>query len=197
MANSTRGGGFIPRYDLVGGISPAKERVVSLAAYATAIYVGDPVKLGAAGQTVTGLPAVELAAAGDSIYGIVTAVIPDRYDSVPYKAASTLRTLEIETSREMLYEIEEDGLGAAVTVAEIGNVADIINPGTGSTRTGLSACKLDSSTAAAGSSAQVIIKALVQRPDNELSSTVGTAYNKWIVGINERQLPLGDAVNGA
>src|SRR5215217_1005099 len=62
---------------------------------ATAIFVGDPVKLVGTSSTINGqvFADVAKAATADVIVGVVIAVLPDTRDSLVYRAASSARIL--------------------------------------------------------------------------------------------------------
>lgn len=160
---------------------------------ANAVYIGDAVVLNAGGGNADGIMEVDVAGDGGAILGVVVGIIPTSYDSEPYKTtATTERTLLIETDPDILYAVKEDGDGGFMAATNINNVVDIINNGTGSNTSGLSSNLLDSSTAAAGSSATFVIHGLHRDIDN----SIGSASTIWEVYINEAQLAAGNAGNG-
>lgn len=119
----------------------------------TALYVGDVVKIpdttGAMDSDGRKINITQAVASDATKLGVVVGFRPDA--SLPftgqYRAASTQRYVLVCDDPQALYEVQEDGLGAVVTKAQIGamNNADII-VAAGSTATGLSGTMLDSST---------------------------------------------------
>jgi hypothetical protein len=147
----------------------------------TAIFMGDFVKSGGTADA-DGVASVAQAAAGDTIRGVVVGVVPDTADSLIYRAASTLRYVLVCDDPDIIFEIQEDAVGATTALVDVGENADII-VAAGSTTTGTSGMQLDSSTHTA-SSAQLRILGFAQRPDNEPAS----ANAKLLVLINEHEL---------
>jgi len=148
----------------------------------TAIFIGDPVKSAGSADPITGVPTVAQAAAGDTIRGVVMGVIPDTAQSSIYRAASTARYLLVCDNDDIEFEVQEDAIGGALGVADVGLNADLII-GAGNTFTGRSGVQLDSSTKATAS-LQVRILGFVQRVDNE----IGVANAKIRVMINKHEL---------
>lgn len=150
---------------------------------ATAIFVGDPVKLSGTSSTVNGVvyTDVDQAATGDVIAGVVVGVIPDTADSLKYRAASTTRLLMVETGPNVLFEIQEVSGGTALTAAAIGLNADFV-VGTGSTVTGQSGVELNNSGEDTTNTFDLKIVGLVPRADNEVGE-----HAKWLVAINRSQ----------
>lgn len=151
----------------------------------TATFIGDPVKL--AGSSVDGYPTVAQAAAGDAIFGVVVAMEPDRTDLEQlHRLASTERQCVVAPAGDVIFEVQEDSVGGALTADQVGQNADIV-VGSGDTTYGISAVELDSSGAAA-SSAQLKILGLSQREDNEIGDNA-----KWLVRVNESELADANA----
>lgn len=164
------------------------------AAYATALFNGDPVvRTGAMAVGPTGetLPVVSLITAGatNQITGAVTGFEPTP-DIVAngYGAASTLRKVYVADAPDLIFEIQEDAVGGAIALASVGLNCNLI-AGNGSAYTKKSGWLLDSSTVLSDASYQVRIHSPAQRADNE----VPAAYGKWLVTINlhtERLAPV-------
>jgi hypothetical protein len=146
----------------------------------TATFKGDAVKLfGTA--TADGIPQVIQCAAGDTLaIGAIVDFEPDptNLGSV-YRAASTLRGCYVCDSMDVIYEMQEDGEGATLALADVGENCDIV-VGSGNTNTGKSGMEIDSSTHGTGT-AQLRIMRLVPRPGNEAASQ----WSKWEVMLNE------------
>lgn len=146
----------------------------------TALYIGDPVKSGGSADA-NGVPSVIRAAAGDAIRGVVVGIKPATRDSTPYLAGSTAGYVYVADDPNLIFEVQEDSVGGALTITEVGENADVV-AGNGSTVTGRSGFMLDSSDHKT-TTAQLRILRIVLRPDN----AVGT-YAKWEVMINEHEL---------
>lgn len=153
---------------------------------ATALYLGDPVII-AGSADADGVPTVTLATAGSGAYllGAVVAVDPvdgagaSGRDSTTYRAASTARYVWVADSPDVIFEMQEDAVGGALAVTDVGLNADLVS-GNGSTITGLSGFQLDTSTKATTNTLQLRIIGFSRRVDNE----VGSANAKVEVEIN-------------
>lgn len=155
----------------------------------TALFVGDFVKrggsAGAAGTEVNGIdvegmPTVIQAAATDTLLvGTVVGFLPNQDNlMLKHRAASTNRIALVADGPDVVFEIQEDSVGGALTADEVGENADIV-VAAGSATTGLSGMELDSSDHKTAT-AQLRILSLVKRPDNALGANA-----KWLVAINE------------
>jgi hypothetical protein len=192
MANADRPNGFRPVQHLDG--SPWNGMVnmyLCPSSDASAIYVGDPVKsggtAGSAGTVVNGvdcegIPTVAVAAAGNTLLGVVVGFLPKQSDlSVLHREASTNRIALVCDAPDVIYEVQEDSVGNDIAVTQVGNNFDLAYTA-GSSTTGQSAAELDSSDASGTATAQFRLLGLVKRPDN----AVGTNA-KWLVMINEHE----------
>lgn len=147
----------------------------------TAIFMGDFVKSG--GTTdANGVPTIAQAAAGDALRGVVVGIVPDTADSTIYRVASTARYLLVADDPDLIFEIQEDAVGAATALVDIGENADI-TVAAGNTSTGTSGMQLDSSDHKTAT-AQLRMLGFVQSPTNE----PGVANAKLLVRINEHEL---------
>lgn len=137
------------------GNSPIIEPFNALATYATALFVGDPVRLINTTGTydaVSQLPNIQAAATGEIILGVVAGFEPDGVALVSgnYRAASTARTVLVNIDPDSVYVAQEDILGAPVTAAQIAALSNVnFIVAAGSTATGLSGVMVDSSTTTA------------------------------------------------
>jgi hypothetical protein len=153
---------------------------VLLAADSTATFIGDAVKLSGTASADGTKPSVAQCAAGDEIFGVVTSFEYDPDDlTLQYRKASTLRTCYVVPALDCLFEIQEDSVGGALAITDVGATFDLV-VGSGNTTTGLSGMELDSSTAA-DNGLQVI--KLAAREDNAIGNNAN-----WIVRINESAL---------
>lgn len=184
MANADRAAGFLPvRYITGAPYNGAADVYSTATGDATAIFLGDPVKLSGTSSTINGVvyADVDQAATGDVIIGVVVGVLPVTNDSLIYRAASTARRLLVATDPSLLYEIQEVSGGTALTAAAIGLNADFV-VGTGSTITGFSGVELNNVGEATTATLDLQILGLVSRADNEVGE-----HAKWLVRINRHQ----------
>jgi hypothetical protein len=192
MANADRPFGLRPVMHLDG--SPWNGKVSTYlvpSTDGTAIYVGDPVKSGGTGgaagtivygQNCEGMATVAVAAAGDTLRGVVIGFSPLQSNlETLHRAASTARLAYVVDSPDVVFEVQSDEGGAALALIDIGENADILYTA-GSAVTGRSAVELDSSSHVTAT-AQLRILGFVQRVDNE----AGANYGKVHVVINEHE----------
>jgi hypothetical protein len=186
MANADIPRGLVPvRHRNGASYNGAANVYYVPASYGTALYVGDPVKLVTDSSDANGVQTVELAAAGNVVLGAIISLAffdgsPVLRDSGRYHAASTAGYVLVADDPEILFEIQEDGVGGAMGVGAVGRNADLVASAAGSTVTGWSGYELDSSTLGT-STAQLRIVAPVLRVDNDPTLT----ESKWLVSILE------------
>lgn len=139
----------------------------------TALFIGDPVILAGSGDAA-GVSSITRGAAGDRITGVVVGFTANPNDTTDgaletgYRAASTEAYVLVADDPGLVFEAEEDAVGGALAVANIGNNIDVI-AAAGSTVTRKSGYLLDSSTAAT-TSAQLRIVGFSQRVNNVIGS---------------------------
>ena len=181
MANSNAPSGLRPvRLRSGAPYNGAARRYYVASSDGTALYIGDPVIFSGTADADGVAGVVRATAAGGAyVLGSVVAVEADTRDSLTYRAASTSRYVYVCDDPEMLFEIQEDAVGGALAVTDVGLNADLII-GSGSTTTGLSGAQLDTSTKATTATLQLKILGFSQRIDNE----VGVANAKVLVSIN-------------
>jgi len=169
---------------LVGHLygSPYNARIqqyVALATDATALYIGDFVKLtgdGAANEVGADLPVVTAAAAGDVLAGVVVGFLPNPNDlSKQYRPASTLRSVFVCNDPYALFEIQSSG---TVVSGDVGQNADILYAA-GNTFYGTSGTQLDHASLSP-TNGQLRILSISERVNNSAG-----AYSKLICMINE------------
>lgn len=190
MANVDRVFGFRPVGHLNG--SPWNGRVTKYwipASDGTATFVGDLVKLSGT-ASASGIASVIQAAAGNTPVGVVISFEPnpDNLAQIHRTASQDINDQEdgryvyVADSPDLVCEVQEDGVGGALAITNVGQNADVV-VGSGSATTGQSGMELDSSTANTTSTLVLRILGFVQRPDNE----VGVANAKMLVGFNVHQ----------
>lgn len=160
-----------------------------------AVYIGGLVKF-AGSADADGVPSVTgNVATADSVVGVVVGVDPvegagaNGRDSTTYRANSTERYVWVADDPNLLFEVQEDSVGAALAATAVGNVADLASFTSGSTTTGLSSIEIDSSTATASGDGteDVLIVRLVNRPDNVIGDNA-----KWLVRLNNHAFVDGN-----
>lgn len=159
----------------------------------TALFVGDPVIIAGSGDA-DGVPSVTRAAAGVRITGVVVGftgnpnVSTDTGLRAGYRAASTEDYVLVADSTDLLFEVNEDAVGGALAVTDIGLNLDLV-AAAGSTVTKKSGYALDSSTKAT-TAAQVRLQGKSPTVDNAIGST----STVWLVTLVE-STDLTDGVN--
>jgi hypothetical protein len=173
MANATAVRGFQPVRGVNSQSVSGGPRLYSHAAGdATAIMVGDPVKIAGTAQTINGIttPDVVRAATGDVIDGICVGILPTTRDSTNYGAASTAYNLFVDDDPNSLFMIQDVNSGTGLTTADVGlNVNFVV--AAGSTYTGFSGVTLDNTTEATTNTLDVKLIDVVNRADIDNTST--------------------------
>lgn len=149
---------------------------------ATAIFKGDPVKGVTDASDGNGVPTVTRAAAGNTIIGVMVGILTYGSRTVlssdaVNRLASTATYIAVADDPDLMFEMEEDDIGGAMSLGAGGRNADFI-AGTGSG--GYSGFKLDSSTMAVTNTLGLRIHRPVDRPDN----VPGGGTLKWLVSAN-------------
>lgn len=184
MANADTPAGATPVMHRNGAPYNGAFRVYSVpSGDATALYVGDFVKLAGTGQTINGrvLQDVARAATGDVIVGVVVGVKPDTQDSLRYRAASTTREVYVADNPDLIFEIQEGSTGTPLTANDIGLNCNFV-VAAGSTVTGLSGTQIDNTTEATTNTLDLHLMNPVAREDNAIGLSC-----KWLVTINRHQ----------
>lgn len=154
---------------------------------ATAIFVGDPVKLAGTAQIINGqvFTDVAQAATGNTIVGVVVGVLADTRDSLVYRAASTQRILLVCDDPNAVFEVQQVTGGTPLNANDIGlNVNFVV--AAGSTVTGYSGVTLDNATEATTNTLDLKLIGMPNRADNDPGTAVGTGADasKFYVRIN-------------
>jgi len=182
MPNGNAPQGLIPRRQRDGETANGSlNRYYVDPAYATAVFIGDPVILSGSADA-QGVPGVVVATQGatNRITGVVVGFDPTPgIVALGYRAASTAGYVLVDDNPMTEFEIQEDSVGGALAVASVGLNCDLISAA-GNAFIRRSGWMLDSSTAGTGATLQVRIVGAMQRADNEIGD-----YCKWLVRINQ------------
>ena len=170
--------------------------------YATSAFIGDPVVNVAAGAATLGATStftgnggfdnsvgggtypiinVATAASTNRVYGAIVGFEPNRSDlSAVYGVASTTRIARVALADPyMVFEVEGDAAGTALTIADVGRTISLV-AGTGSTTTGYSGWMINDDTNTT-TTLQALIVGLSNRYGN--LAEVGTTGTVWEVVI--------------
>lgn len=181
MANTNAPGGLKPvRYASGAPYNGAANVYYVPASDGTALFFGDPVIIAGSGDAV-GVPSVTRATAGSAgrITGVVVGFVPSAtLNPYGYRPASTAAYVLVADDPNLLFEIQEDAVGGALAVTDIGLNADLV-AGSGDTNTKQSGFQLDTSTKATTATLQLRIDSFQQRADNEVGANA-----KVLVRIN-------------
>lgn len=185
MANSNSPFGLRPAKGANGQVVTGAPRLYSHASGdATALYIGDLVKLAGTAQTINGVttPDVVRAATGDVILGVVVGINPTSRDTLGYGAASTAYTLFVDDDPNSLFEVQDVSTGTALTVNDVGLNANFV-VAAGSTYTNQSGTTLDNTTEATTNTLDLKLVEVVNRADVDNASSP----LRFLVRINRHQ----------
>lgn len=159
--------------------------------YATALFIGDPVKTtgtsntaevsapGAGNFPAGSLPEINRAGATGDITGVIVGFAADATSlENQYNPASTERIVFVADDPELMFEVQEDSDTSTLAATSVGLNANVIFTNAGSTTSGQSGAELDSSTAATTATLQLRLERLANRADNEVGANA-----KWLVSI--------------
>lgn len=153
--------GFRPAYHPMGFDRANKYTIAS--SYGTAIYKGGPVILNTNGTIVVGTAAADLLGI---FVGCEYTDNTGKRNVSPFWPAGQVATdivAWVIDDPDVVYEVQANG---PVAQTAIGDQADVVNVGAGSTQTGLSSAGLSSTLAGAGVQAQFRIIGFGQYVDN-------------------------------
>ena len=185
MANANAPFGLRPVKGVNGQTVTGAPRLYSHASGdATALYIGDLVKLAGTAQTINGVttPDVVRAATGDVICGVVVGINPTSRDTLGYGAASTAYTLFVDDDPNSLFEVQDVSTGTALTVNDVGLNANFV-VAAGSTYTNQSGTTLDNTTEATTNTLDLKLVEVVNRADVDNASSP----LRFLVRINRHQ----------
>lgn len=202
MSSVDRGGGFRPVKNMKAG---SVNLYFTAAANGDTIMVGDAVKLAGDARSASGAPTVARCGATDAPIGIVVGIAysgvgdvtnmpPVTALDVPtYRVASTDRYLLVCDDPDVVYEVQYAGesVAAATITANVGQNGQFTTTA-GSTTTGQSGMKLDSSGLNTTATLPLKIVGFPSRPDN----TPGDTYFAYWVKLNSATLGTGTGSTG-
>lgn len=191
MPNANAPFGLRPVAGLNNGPYNGGVRQYSVAAgNGTAIFIGDLVTLAGTSQIIDGqvYSDVVQSATGDVFTGVVVGVLADTRDSLTYRAASTRRILLVNDDPNAVFMIQQVSGGTPITANDVGFNANVV-VGSGSTVTGYSGMTLDNTTEANTNTLDLKIVGIVNAPDNDPGSAVGTGADasRFLVRINRHR----------
>jgi hypothetical protein len=196
MANANRPAGFIPVQYLNGAPWNGQARLYSIAAaYATALYIGDPVKSSGTANA-DGVPGIVLGAATGGLRGVIVGLgtqegllaNPANLDITYRPGAATSKDwfAMVVDDPAVLFEIQEHSNGTALAATEIGlNTIPVVGTGNGFV-SGWELSSATDATPAATATLQLKLMGLVRRQQNAFG-----AYAKHLVQINVHELAHG------
>ncbi len=192
MANANTPFGLRPDRKVSGQPWSSAANIYNIpSAYGSNLFPGDPV-IPTGTSDANGIPNVTLATAaggaylGGSMVGIVQAgepIVTITRDLPVYHQASTQGYILVADDPELLFLVQEDGLGGALGANASSANVDLIS-GSGSTTTGQSGWLLDSSTVATTATLQCRLMWPLRQADNDPTLT----FAKWLVRINLHSL---------
>lgn len=174
MGTTSRPHGFTPVAHLTGGAIRTREYHVD-SSNATAIFVGDLVKIEADGNIA---PAA--ADTGTAVIGSARWVLDSNRSPIDagYLAASTEGYVGVSDDPDLIYSVNEDGDTTPLAATAIGNTLNHVATA-GDTATGISKHVLDSDDIGTGAQCKVV--GLLETDDNAWSDT----YTETLVILNE------------
>ena len=148
-----------------------------------ALYVGDIVKRTGSGD-VNGVPAVSRAGVTGVVYGVIVGILGDADDDLTrdtprFVAAGDDAYLLVVTDPELLFTVQEDSVGGALAVTDIGQNINVIYGTPSTSHPIISALEIDSSSAAGTSTFPFSLFGVYQTEDNEVGTNA-----RWLVSIN-------------
>jgi hypothetical protein len=163
---------------------------------ATAIFIGDPVRVLSANNDANGIPAVQIGVTGSPIIGVMLGIV----DGGPFAATTIAVTRDLPTYRQnstsqyilvcddptVLYMVQDDASSNTNFAPQIwaGKNANFVS-GTGNTTTGYSGYQLAASSVATTNTLDLKIIRPLNSADNLIGTTTNTNMNaKWLVKLN-------------
>ena len=200
MPNANRPSGFTPVGYLNGAPWNGQVRTYSIdAAYATALYIGDPVISGG-GSDANGVPNVVIGGTTGALRGVIVGLgtsetgkfNPENLNRI-YRPAldPAVWYAAVVDDPNVIFQIQEKSNTTQMTAADVGmNQLPVSAAGNGY----LSGWQLSSTTdnaSSATATVQLRLLGLARKPNN----TFG-AYAKWLVQINVHELAHGTGAAG-
>jgi len=196
MANANRPAGFIPVQYLNGAPWNGQARIYSIAAaYATALYIGDPVKSSGTANA-DGVPGIVLGGATGGLRGVIVGLgtqeglmaNPGNLDVTYRPGAATAKDwyAMVVDDPNVLFEIQETANTVQLAAADIGlNTVPVAAAGNGFT-SGWQLASATDAIPAVTATLQLKLMGLVRRQQNAFG-----AYAKHLVQINVHELAHG------
>lgn len=188
MANVTNGGGFKPVRHLNGMPWNGKARMY-YTSDANALFMGDAVKSTGTADATGKYADVTQATAGAAVRGVVVGFSDQPYISADttnlnrkYKLATDDLYVLVVDDPDVIFEVEEDNASNDLAITEVGLSTNIV-VGSGSTASGKSAMKLDSSDTATDTAGNCKLLNVSNKEDNALGT-----YCKWDILFLEHEL---------
>lgn len=206
--NPNKPGGLSPIASLSASGYTGKGRLYYIAPSDTnPYYIGDLVTVTGTGDPVAGLPGITLATAGNPAVGVVIALgvtrdggayaNPGNLDITWRPSGANVKSYYalVEDDPNVIYEIQEGGVGTNLTTAALQFNANILYsaPATGVVYSGTT---LDNGSAAVTATLNLKILSLARRVDNNFITTApgtGGGAQKWWVLINNHVYRAGTA----
>lgn len=201
MANPNKPCGFVPVQYLSGAAWNGQARLYSIDKdYATALYIGDPVKSSGTSDA-NGVQGVVLGAATGALRGVIVGLgttegliaNPSNLDIIYRPAAATAKDwfAMVVDDPQVLFELQEKAGTQQLAAADIGlNTVPVIAAGNGFS-SGWTLASYTDATPATTATLQLRLMGLVRRFNN----TFG-AYAKHLVKINVHELGTGTGAAG-
>lgn len=200
MANANRPQGLVPLEYLDGSAWSGKGRMYYIPASDPNAYaIGDPMTM-AGSADAAGVASVILATAGTasivlgSLLGFggpsyaVAGVDPAAPGQIIIPATKTHAYYVLVTDDpSIVYQLQEGGAGAALTVADVGSNCNLLS---GTNNSYVSGWQLDNASVNTGATRQIQLLGLVQTTPGD--NAFG-AFAKWKVRINYHQYTAGQA----
>lgn len=193
MANANVARGLIPYRHFDGSVWNGSANMYFVpAAYATALFVGDPVDIISGSNDANGVPAVVLGTVGSPIIGSVVGIVAGgtptiavTRDLAVYHLASTAQYILVSDDPTLLYWVQDDASSQArAPNLWAGRNANLV-AGAGSTVYGYSGWQLAASTVNTTNTLDVKIIRPLDQVDNTIGSVANTNMNaKWLVKPN-------------
>lgn len=198
MANANRPTGLSPVRSILGAPFNEQVQLYSIApAYATALYIGDPV-ISSGTSDSRGIAGITLAAATGPIRGVIVGLgtdvgliaNPQNLDITYRPAAAQTKTWYalVADDPNMIFEVQEHANGTQLSPTEVG-LNQVLFLGTGNGYvSGWQLASVTDATPAVTNTLQVRLLGLAQRQDNAFGANA-----KWLVKINNHEFTLGNA----
>lgn len=199
MANANKPNGLVPVAYLSGADWTGQASQYYIASNdANAFYIGDPVTLSGDGDAIRGIPGVTIGTAGNTCVGVIIAIgtvpfgsgyfDPNNLSRISAPATKTQAYyVLVADDPDIIFEIQEDGVGGTLTSANIGQNANFI-AGAPATGVVVSGYMLDSSSVNTTSTLNLKILGLLPRIDNAFGN-----YAKYKVLLNNHAFRTGVA----